>query len=200
MSAAGDGAEAAHREALSRALVQEGDTLYALALRTTRDPDLAADAVQEAFTSAIEKGEAFRGDARLGTWLHRIVFNKSIDLLRRRSRYVPLPEEEPSELTPEDVRLAHGASWAQPPEDLLLGAETRAALERALEGLTPLQRAVFELKEAEGRPTQEVAEILGLSAGAVRVHLHRARLRLRALLADRFRGRSPAAPAQEGEP
>jgi RNA polymerase sigma-70 factor (ECF subfamily) len=200
MSEGDDGSEAARRDALSRALVEEGDRLYALALRTTRDPDLAADAVQEAFASALEKRAAFRGDSRLGTWLHRIAFNKSIDLLRRQRRYVPLPEEEPEVLTPEDVRLAHGASWARPPEDLLLGVETRGALERALDALTPLQRAVFELKEAEGRPTGEVGEILGLSAGAVRVHLHRARLRLRVLLANHFRGRRGDGAAHEVQP
>jgi RNA polymerase sigma-70 factor (ECF subfamily) len=197
MSEGGDGADAARREALSRALVEEGDRLYALALRTTRDPDLAADAVQEAFASALEKGDAFRGEARLGTWLHRIVFNKSIDLLRRRRRYQPLPEEEPDAITSADVSLAHGASWARPPDALLLGDEAKASLERALGELTPLQRAVFELKEAEGRPTGEVAEILGLSAGAVRVHLHRARLRLRSLLAGHFHGRGAAVPAHE---
>jgi RNA polymerase sigma-70 factor (ECF subfamily) len=200
MMTGADEAEPDRRRALSCALVEEGDRLYALALRTTRDPDLAADAVQEAFASALEKGDAFRGESRLGTWLHRIVFNKSIDLLRRRQRYQPLPEEEPDRLTPEDERLAHGASWARPPDELLLGAEARAALERALDRLTPLQRAVFELKEAEGRSTDEVAEVLGLSVGAVRVHAHRARLRLRAQLADHFRGRGAAVPAHEAEP
>ena len=71
------------REALSRALVDQGDRLYALALRVTRDPDLAADAVQEAFAAALERAADFRGEASLGTWLHRIVYNKSIDLLRK---------------------------------------------------------------------------------------------------------------------
>jgi RNA polymerase sigma-70 factor (ECF subfamily) len=182
------GAEAARREALSRALVEDGDRLYALALRTTRDPDLAADAVQEAFASALEKAQDFRGEARPGTWLYRIVFNKSIDLLRRRRRDLPLPDEDPDGFTAEDERLAHGPSWARPPDAALLGAEARRELERALGDLTPLQRAVFELREAEGRPTDEVAEILALTPGAVRVHLHRARLRLRARLAPHFRG------------
>ena len=194
-----DGAEASRREALSRALVEEGDRLYALALRTTRSPDLAADAVQEAFASALEKAEGFRGESRIGTWLHRIVFNKSIDLLRRRRRYEPLPDDDPDRITPEDGQLAHGASWARPPDEALLGAETKMALEAALEGLTPLQRAVFELKEAEGRPTAEVAEILGLTAGAVRVHLHRARLRLRARLTVHFRGREETPSADEAK-
>jgi RNA polymerase sigma-70 factor (ECF subfamily) len=200
MSPGPDGAEASRREVLSRALVEEGDRLYALALRTTRDPDLAADAVQEAFASALEKADGFRGESRVGTWLHRIVFNKSIDQLRRRQRYEPLPDEDPDRLTPEDERLAHGVSWARPPDDALLGAETKRALEGALGDLTPLQRAVFELKEAEGRPTGEVSEILGLSPGAVRVHLHRARLRLRARLTDHFYGRVPAPPAAEAMP
>ena len=198
MSPAPDGA--ARREALSRALVEEGDRLYALALRTTRDPDLAKDAVQEAFASALEKAEGFRGEARVGTWLYRIVFNKSIDLLRRRRRDEPLPDEDPDRMTPEDARLAHGPSWSRPPDAVLLGAETRRALDRALGHLTPLQRAVFELKEAEGRSTEEVAEILDLTPGAVRVHLHRARLRLRDRLSGYFRGGEAAPSADEAKP
>jgi RNA polymerase sigma-70 factor (ECF subfamily) len=51
-----------------------------------------------------------------------------------------------------------------------------------------LQRAVFELRELEGRTTEEAAEALGLLPGAVRVHLHRGRLRLRAALAARYGG------------
>jgi RNA polymerase sigma-70 factor (ECF subfamily) len=200
MSPGPDGAEASRREALSRALVEEGDRLYALAFRTTRDPDLAADAVQEAFASALEKADGFRGDARVGTWLHRIVFNKSIDLLRRRQRYQSLPEDDPDQLTPDDDRLAHGTSWSRPPDDVLLGVEAKAALERALEDLTPLQRAVFELKETEGRPTSEVADILDLTPGAVRVHLHRARLRLRARLTEHFRGRDATPSPDEAQP
>jgi len=195
-----DGTPASRREVLSRALVEEGDRLYALALRTTRDPDLAADAVQEAFASALEKADDFRGDARVGTWLHRIVFNKSIDILRRRRRYAPLGEDDPDLLTSEDERLAQGAAWAEGPYDVLINAEVKSALEEALGELTPLQRAVFELKQAEGRPTHEVAEILGLTPGAVRVHLHRARLRLRESLSGHFHGSGAGASAGEAKP
>lgn len=200
MSPGPDGTEASRREVLSRALVEEGDRLYALALRTTRDPDLAADAVQEAFASALEKAGDFRGEARVGTWLHRIVFNKSIDILRRRRRYEPLPDDDPDRLTSEDERLVKGAAWAQGPYDVLINAEVKEVLEGALEELTPLQRAVFELKQAEGRPTDEVAEILELSPGAVRVHLHRARLKLRARLSGHFHGRGATGSAGEAKP
>lgn len=180
---------AAGREALARALAEEGDRLYALALRVTRDPALAADAVQEAFVTALEHQDEFRGEAKHSTWLHRIVFTKSIDQLRRRGRETSLPEgEEPPAEGDEPLRAP---SWARPPDEILLGAETREALERALGELPPVQRAIFELREAEGRPTDEVAEILGLPPATVRVYLHRARLRLQGLLGAHFlRGRA----------
>jgi RNA polymerase sigma-70 factor (ECF subfamily) len=161
--------------------------LYSLALRVTRDPDLASDAVQEAFATALAKADDFRGEARPGTWLHRIVYTKSIDLLRRRGREAALPEEEGGMPMDEDRPTP---AWSRPPDELLYGTETRAALERALVELTPMQRVVFELRELEERTTDEVAAILGLPAGTVRVHLHRARLRLRTLLARHFRGLS----------
>ncbi|HVR71366.1 MAG TPA: RNA polymerase sigma factor [Vicinamibacteria bacterium] len=178
---------AADREALSQALVEHGDRLYALALRVTRDPDLAGDAVQEAFATALQRIGAFRGESSLGTWLHRIVYNKAIDLLRHRGRQAPLPDEETAGGA-EDERLASLPAWARPPDQLLYGAETRRALDEALGRLTPQQRAVFTLREMEGLTTDEVASVLELEPGAVRVHLHRARLRLRSLLGEHFKG------------
>jgi len=179
----------ARREALSLALVEHGDRLYSLALRITRDPDLASDAVQEAFATALQRVDEFRGEARLGTWLHRIVYTKAIDLLRARGREAPLPEEDgPVGHPPEEDRVGGSPTWSRPPDEILFGRETRQALDKALMELTPLQRLVFELREVEGRATEEVAEILSLPPGTVRVHLHRARMRLRARLAQHFRG------------
>jgi RNA polymerase sigma-70 factor (ECF subfamily) len=172
--------DVAAREALAQALRQHGDRLFALALRVTRDADLAADAVQNAFASALERIDDFRGEAALGTWLHRITYNKAIDQLRLRGREVPL-EDEPGE--GELLALAHAPSWSDPDRPLA-AAQLRAALEEALGELTPVQRAVFELKEEEGRSSEEIGEILGLPAGTVRVHLHRGRLRLRARLSQ----------------
>jgi RNA polymerase sigma-70 factor (ECF subfamily) len=177
----------ADREALARALVDQGDRLYGLALRVTRDPDLAADAVQEAFATALERAADFRGESSLGTWLHRIVYNKAIDLLRHRGRQAPLPDEE-SAAAADDERLAQVPAWSRPPDQILYGEETRKALDEALGRLTPQQRAVFTLREMEGLTTDEVASMLELEPGAVRVHLHRARLRLRSLLGEHFKG------------
>ena len=200
MSPGPDGAEASRREVLSRALVEEGDRLYALALRTTRDPDLAADAVQEAFASALEKADGFRGESQVGTWLHRIVFNKSIDLLRRRRRYEPLPDEDPDELTPDDDRLAHGGSWARPPGRRAPGRGGQGGPGASPRGADAPAASGLRAQGDRGRPTAEVAEILDLTPGAVRVHLHRARLKLRARLTDHFHGRDAKPPADEAKP
>ena len=176
--------------ALAAVLETDGDRLYRLAYRVTRDAGLAEDAVQEAFASALKGVSSFRGEARLSTWLHRIVYTKAIDLLRHRARERPF-ENDAEELGSEDERLSHGPSWARPPDELLASAETKAALEEAMSDLTPLQRAVFELRELEGRDTAETAQLLDISEGAARVHLHRARLRLRERLAPHFAGARP---------
>ncbi len=168
---------AAVREALERALVHDGDRLYALALRITRDADLAADAVQDAFATALERAGQFRGASAAGTWLYRIVYNKAIDILRSRRR-----EELREDSETEGAETVGADEWSRPPDEILSGIEAREALERALAELTPVQRAIFELREVEGRSTDEVAEIVGMPPGTVRVNLHRARLRLRRLL------------------
>src|SRR5687767_14687988 len=180
--------EIATRDALSQALVDHGDRLYSLALRITRSPDMASDAVQEAFATALARASSFRGESSIGTWLHRIVYTKSIDLLRARGREAPLADEDAAGVGMEEERLGGAPTWARPPDEILHGAETRQALERALAELTAMQRLVFELREVEGRTTDEVAEILSLPPGTVRVHLHRGRMKLRALLAQHFRG------------
>lgn len=175
-----------YREPLERALEQEGDRLYALALRITRDPDLAADAVHDGFAAAIGSIDDFRGDAALSTWLYRIVFRKAIDLLRKRGREEPLSDED-AEAGHADEAPGRGGSWARPPDEILFGRESREALETAMAALPPVQRAAFELREMEQRGTDEVAEILGIPPATVRVYLHRARLKLRAALGPHFR-------------
>lgn len=170
------------RDRLAQALVTEGDRLYGLALRVTGDRDLASDVVQEAFRSALEHAEEFRGDAALSTWLYRIVFNRAVDVLRRRNRERPLPDDV-EELSAEELGLARSVRGPLP-DDLAEQAEARTAIDDAVRELGPQQRAVFELKEIEGRSTREVAEMLGLTPAHVRVQLHRARLKLRGKLAS----------------
>ena len=73
--------------------------MWAVALRTLRDPEEAADALQEAFISAFRAAGSFRAESQVTTWLHRIVVNACLDRMRRRAARptVPLPETGPGE-------------------------------------------------------------------------------------------------------
>src|SRR6201999_500656 len=74
------------------------DRMWAVALRIACDPDDAADALQEAMISAFRRAADFRGDSAVTTWLHRIVVNASLDLLRRRSARMVNWSGDPDEL------------------------------------------------------------------------------------------------------
>src|SRR5690606_40466288 len=73
-----------HPEAFGEIFRRHRDRMWAVALRTTRDPEMAADAVQDGFLNAFRRADSFRGDAAVTTWLHRIVVNACLDRLRRR--------------------------------------------------------------------------------------------------------------------
>ena len=87
---------AGHPDAFTEIVRRHRDRLWAVALKTTSDPEDAADALQDALISAYRRASQFRGDSQVTTWLHRIVVNASLDRMRRRSTRptVPLPVEE----------------------------------------------------------------------------------------------------------
>jgi len=141
------------------------DRMWAVALRTCRDPELAADAVQDGFISAFRRADSFRGDAQVTTWLHRIIVNACLDRLRRRRPTSELPEYELA-----DRRDDHAST------------ETRLDLERAL-GLLPAgQRAALVLVDMHGIPVLEAAQILGVAEGTVKSRCARGRAALAAHL------------------
>jgi RNA polymerase sigma-70 factor, ECF subfamily len=142
------------------------DRLWAVALRIVCDPDDAADALQDAMISAFRRADAFRGDSAVTTWLHRIVVNASLDLLRRRP--------------------GRSVSWSGDPEDLPLpvqrtgdaSSDTRLDVDTALRMLPPPQRAALILVDMLGYPVSEAAVILGVSEGTVKSRCARSRAKL----------------------
>ena len=82
-------------DAFAEIVRRHRDRLWAVALRTTGNPEEASDALQDAFISAYRRADSFRGDSAVTTWLHRIVVNAALDRLRRRAvrTWVPLPDE-----------------------------------------------------------------------------------------------------------
>jgi RNA polymerase sigma-70 factor (ECF subfamily) len=119
---------AGHPDAFTEIVRRHRDRLWAVALKTTGDPEDAADALQDALISAYRRASQFRGDSQVTTWLHRIVVNASLDRLRRRSTRptVPLLVEEETGIPlpdPEDrigrreLQLDIAAALAELPED-----------------------------------------------------------------------------------
>jgi len=143
---------------------------YRVALRLLGDEADAEDATQDAFVQAWRGLAAFRADAAFPTWMHRIVINRCLNVLRARHRTEPLPAGREAPASRPD-RIVE-ARWQV--EDL----------KRAITRLSPQQRAPFVLRELEGRTYQEIAEALELSVPAVKSRLHRARLEVLAAMRE----------------
>ncbi|MCP3799492.1 RNA polymerase sigma factor SigM [Allokutzneria sp. A3M-2-11 16] len=146
------------------------DRLWAVALRTLRDPEEAADALQEAFISAFRAAGSFRAESQVTTWLHRIVVNACLDRIRRRQARptVPLPEAGPGE--PAVTR------------DAMADRETSLAVQSALAELPAEQRSAIVLVDVEGYSVAETAKILGIAEGTVKSRCARGRGKLAKVL------------------
>jgi RNA polymerase sigma-70 factor (ECF subfamily) len=152
-----DGDEAAFGELFRR----HRDRMWAVALRTVRDPELAADCVQDGFIAAFRRADSFRGDAAVTTWLHRIVVNACLDRLRRRRPTSELPQAELAD------RHDHHAS-----------TEVRLDIQEALARLPEGQRAALVLVDMHAVPVAEAAEILGVAEGTIKSRCARGRAAL----------------------
>lgn len=160
-----------------------GGAMLAVARRFLRCEQDAADAVQDAFLSAFRSIQAFAGNSRIGTWLHRIVVNACLMKLRSAKSRTTTSIES---LLPTFDETGHHArrvsSWGAPPPERLHAAELRARVRECIEDLPEPYRVVLLLRDIEELDTQETAERLAISPAAVKVRLHRARQALRTLL------------------
>jgi RNA polymerase sigma-70 factor (ECF subfamily) len=157
--------------------------MYAQALRMLGDPDEAEGVLQMSFIRACEKIDDFEARSGLGTWLYRITTNEALMRLRKRKQPSSSIDELADTLNP--AELPHQTqSWPKTPASSVLDNELRQHLERALQQLPDSLRLVFVLRELEGFSTEETAKTLEIGVSAVKVRLHRARLRLRELLAS----------------
>jgi len=143
-----------------------------LAWRLVGNRDDAEDLAQVAFMRLHRSLSAFRGEASLTTWFYRTVSRLAIDFLRRERLRRKVfwfcrheDEEDPRELV---------ASTSPSPAQHLLAAERMQQLRCALRQLSPRQRTVFVLRNDEGLPLKEIAAMLDLEEGTVKIHLHRA--------------------------
>lgn len=145
----------------------------------------AEDAVQEAYLQAYRSISTFRGDAKMSTWLTRIVVNQSLARIRREGRRAQITslyagEENNDEVNEADMK----PSIAESPEGSAMRAQARAMLESSIDALPEQFRTVFVMRAIEEMSGEEVALCLDIPEATVRSRFFRARSQLRTALLD----------------
>jgi RNA polymerase sigma-70 factor (ECF subfamily) len=177
--------------ALEELVSRYEDRVYNLAFRMMGNREDAEDVLQDTFLSVVRSLDSFQERSSFSTWIYRIAANAALTRLRKRSR----KEKSEGEFL-DDVysvqQQAHNQSqmmdWSANPVERLLSSESRRQMVEAIEELPEDYRVVFILRDVEGLPAAEVADVLGLSVPAVKSRLHRARLFLRNHLSRYYEG------------
>jgi RNA polymerase sigma-70 factor (ECF subfamily) len=158
--------------------------IFRLTMNITQNREDAQDATQDAFLKSFKNLARFQGDSRFYTWLVRIAVNEALMRLRKRRPNV-LSLDQPVQ-TEEDLIPHQIQDWDPTPEQRYERTEMNSILTEAISKLDPIFRTVFLLRDVEQIPTEETAELLGISVPAVKSRLLRARLKLRELLTPFF--------------
>ncbi|KAF0200108.1 MAG: RNA polymerase sigma-70 factor ECF subfamily [bacterium] len=150
--------------------------VYSLCLRMTANVSDAEDLAHDVFLQVQRKLASFRGDSAFTTWLHRITVNQVLMHFRKKSVRSELTTEDgemPEHSEPFTIR-----TQSSPMVDHI-------ALAAAIEKLPPGYRKIFLLHDVDGYEHEEIARLLGISAGTSKSQLHKARMKLRTLLSKR---------------
>jgi RNA polymerase sigma-70 factor (ECF subfamily) len=166
-----------------------GGRMLAVARRFLRQEQDAQDAVQDAFISAFKSIDNFEGNSQLSTWLHRIVVNAALMKLRSQQRR---PERPIDDLLPKFQPDGHAAqpsqNWAVTLDTAAQDRDMQRFIRQKIDELPDSHRNVLLLRDIEEHTTEETAQLLGITPGAVKTRLHRARLALRELLDPHLKG------------
>ncbi len=174
-------------EAMERALAQLQQTAFAFSMKVCGHRQDAEDTAQETLLQTVPQLPQFDSPEALAVWLYKVARSRCL-MSRRRSKFAPHPALSLDELLPDRSQLeALTTSRETGPEQQLLRAESREDLQRAVLKIPPDYRMVLVLHDMEELTTEEVARIIGLREGTVRVRLHRARVFLRNQLARKIK-------------
>jgi RNA polymerase sigma-70 factor (ECF subfamily) len=177
-----EGRDAAYRELVRR----YERPVFSLVYRMVRDRELAEDLAQETFVKALNAIESYRPEFKFSSWIFKIANNAAIDHLRRRELDTLSLDGSPNAETPDAVEATalQVSDRTETPLEELEARELGGAIEVAIGQLRPEYRACILLRHVEGRPYEEIAEMLSLPLGTVKTYIHRARNELRQALGD----------------
>lgn len=172
-------------QAFERIMRQHNRMLFRTARAILHDDAEAEDALQEAYMQAYHALGSFRGDAKLSTWLARIVANESLMRLRKRSRRAEIVPIQPAAST-EELEQVSDTTMHNAPDANAERGEMRRLLEAQIDALPDSYRTVFMLRGVEELSVEETAAVLGIPAATVRTRFFRARSLLREALAQKI--------------
>src|SRR5713226_8782275 len=173
-------------DALTGLLRRYEGKIFRLAQHITQNREDAEDVLQEAFLKAYEHLGQFQGQSKFYTWIVRIAVNQALMKLRKRKSDRSVSLDETID-TGEDTVAREIAAWDENPEQQYSREEINEILSSAIDGLAPIYRAVFVLRDVDDLSTEETADALELSVPAVKSRLLRARLQLRDKLTRYFK-------------
>ena len=165
----------AHERAFAQLFEEYSAPIYNYVLRMVADPDRAADITQDTFIKAYRKLDTVAEATSTRSWLYRIATNTAIDDMRRRRNVTTMSDDQPT--------FANRADTRPGPEAQVMAATLDERVQRALLSLRPNHRQCLLLSDLEDMSAHQIGEVMGLSYGAVRTLLCRARGEMRRALA-----------------
>jgi RNA polymerase sigma-70 factor (ECF subfamily) len=156
-------------QAFSELVSRHRDRLWSVSLRTTGDPEEAADALQDALISAFRRADQYRGEAAVTTWLHRIVVNAGLDRLRRKA-------VRPTTTLPDHHE--NSSLEIVEPRDAIVERENWMEISAALADLPQDQREAIILVDVQGYSVDAAAKELNCPTGTIKSRCSRGRAKL----------------------
>jgi RNA polymerase sigma-70 factor (ECF subfamily) len=168
-------------EAFRLLVERHSRSVYKVAFRITGNPADAEDVVQETFLKAYRQLDRFEERASFGTWLHRIAWNCSVDLLRARPKREQGEENDILEQLGSTQATVTGNVGASP-ERLMASVQVGDRVKAAMTRLSPLERAAFVMRHYEGRSINEISRALEIRENAAKHSIFRAVRKMRIAL------------------
>jgi len=168
-------------EAFRLLVERHSRSVYKVAFRITGRAEDAEDVVQETFLKAYRQLDRFEERASFGTWLHRIAWNCSVDLLRARPKREQAEEADTLEQLGSTSQTAAGTG-APTPERLMASVEVSDRVKEAMGRLSALERAAFVMRHYEGRTIDEISRALAIRENAAKHSIFRAVRKMRIAL------------------
>jgi RNA polymerase sigma-70 factor (ECF subfamily) len=174
------GRESAYRELIGR----YERPVFSVIYRMIRDREQAEDLAQETFIKVFNALDRYNPKYKFSSWIFKIAHNTTIDLLRRKEPETLSLDGSPHARTEEQAEASSltAVSHDEDPEQYTSSQEVGSEIEEALDHLRPEYREALVLWHIEGRPYEEIAEIMDLPLGTVKTYIHRGRNELRGLL------------------